>query len=321
MRCSVACASPQIRNPHLRRRRPRAARGRAPRPRDVARERVQGPAAPKEQSRINEWRATQLRGHDAAAHTAAAAIRPSEHATRRADGDNLKHTPEKAARQSAWSMATRRPAVPRHRAQARAPVRKRKGTGRGRASARCALLLPPARARRLAELGAGKGNGPPTAGGRKRGSFSRATRPATRNAERRERCTTHTRARPSTGTAMRRVRRGRQSSALDRRRTATTTETRSRERQRKARERTKRPLGTRRLSSVAAAWPKTRKVREQPDDVGRRWRVEGCSEQRDRRRHRAVEASNGRTRIRGGGVPREDEGVSRDRGKGYSQTG
>ncbi|KAH8604846.1 hypothetical protein ERJ75_001676800 [Trypanosoma vivax] len=83
---------------------------------------------------------------------------------------------------------------------------------------------------------------------------------------------------------MRRVRRGRQSSALDRRRTATTTETRSRERQRKARERTKRPLGSRRLSSVAAAWPKTRKVREQPDDVGRRWRVEGCSGQRDRRR-------------------------------------
>ncbi|KAH8604847.1 hypothetical protein ERJ75_001676600 [Trypanosoma vivax] len=60
----------------------------------------------REQSRINEWRATQLRGHDAAAHTAAAAIRPSDHATRRADGDNLKHTPEKAARQSAWSMAT-----------------------------------------------------------------------------------------------------------------------------------------------------------------------------------------------------------------------
>ncbi|KAH8604862.1 hypothetical protein ERJ75_001675900 [Trypanosoma vivax] len=60
----------------------------------------------REQSRINEWRATQLRGHDAAAHTAAAAIRPSEHATRRADGEDLKHTPEKAARQSAWSMAT-----------------------------------------------------------------------------------------------------------------------------------------------------------------------------------------------------------------------
>ncbi|KAH8604838.1 hypothetical protein ERJ75_001677900 [Trypanosoma vivax] len=218
-------------------------------------------------------------------------------------------------------MATAGPAVPAPPAQARAPVRKRKGTGRG--ASQCKVRAAAAAGPSTPARGARCGQGKRATDGRRderadHSAVRRALRPATRSAAN---GAPHTRARPSTGTAMRRVRRGRQSSALDRRRTATTTETRSRERQRKARERTKRPLGTRRLSSVAAAWPKTRKVREQPDDVGRRWRVEGCSGQRDKGGHRAVEASNGRTRIRGGGVPREDEGVSRDRGKGYSQTG
>ncbi|KAH8620170.1 hypothetical protein ERJ75_000091400 [Trypanosoma vivax] len=121
----------------------------------------------REQSRINEWRATQLRGHDAAAHTAAAAIGPA----------TMRHA-ARTARSEAHAREGRAPKRVEHGHGGVLPCRatghrlepqsgNAKAREGGRASARCALLLPPARARRLAELGAGKGNGPPTAGGTK----------------------------------------------------------------------------------------------------------------------------------------------------------
>ncbi|KAH8604842.1 hypothetical protein ERJ75_001677600 [Trypanosoma vivax] len=320
MRCSVACASPQIRNPHFD---AGAARGTRPSSAIHATSHARGSKAQprrREQSRINEWRATQLRGHDAAAHTAAAAI----------SAQRACNTPRGRRGSEAHAREGRAPKRVEHGHGGVLPCRatghrlepqsETQGTGRGASQCQVRAAAAPARTRRLAELGAGKGNGPPTAGGTKARIIQPCDAPCdpqrgaprtvhhTRAHDRpqeppRGACGAGGKAPHSTGGGRRRLQRH-----------AAVSES-------KARERTKRPLGTRRLSSVAAAWPKTRKVREQPDDVGRRWRVEGCSEQRDRRRtprRRGVKWSD--THSRGWRAARRRGGLTRQ-GKGYSQTG